>query len=361
MKQQNHDLSSPKILTLFKQKKILVAPLDWGLGHTTRCVPLIERLISEGHQVLIAANGSSAAYLKKRFPHLSIDESIPAYNVTYPDNGNMLAHFMKDTLRLLSVIKAEHQWLDDFIREKKPDLVYSDNRYGLYSKHIDCFLITHQLFIRVPFLLKPLVNFRVRAYIKLFKECLVPDFEGTQNLSGALSHATGLPRNVKFIGPLSRFKAREEYHVDESAGYHFVAIVSGPEPQRSYFQELLTTILENIGRPSLIVCGQPEKTYDEQHRHLRIVSHLDDDALAKVILECRTLICRSGYSTIMDLDKLKKQAIIIPTPGQSEQEYLAYYHHRAGRHYTISQKHLTKDRILNAHRKIDFLKPVNLN
>ncbi len=339
---------------LADKRKILVAPLDWGLGHSTRCVPLIQQFCDEGHEVLIAANGTSAAYLRKRFPTLQLFDSIPAYHVTYPENGNMLSHFMKDTRRLLSVIKAEHLWLDEFILSKKLDVVYSDNRYGLHTIRIPCHVITHQLFIQVPWFLKPFVNLRVRKYIQLFTTCLVPDFEGTQNLSGALSHATDLPKNVRYIGPLSRFNSPETYSVSAHDHYHFVAIISGPEPQRTIFQKLMTDIFQTIGRPSLIVCGQPDKTFDEQQRHVRIVSHLEDDALANVILNCKTLICRSGYSTIMDLDKLKKQAIIVPTPGQTEQEYLAHYHNRAGRHYRIAQKDLTKDKILHTHKKIGF-------
>ncbi len=339
---------------LAEKRKILVAPLDWGLGHSTRCVPLIQQFCDEGHLVIIAANGSSAAYLRKRFPQLPLFETIPSYNVTYPENGNMLSHFMKDTRRLLSVVKDEHEWLDQFIISEKIDVVYSDNRYGLHSKKIPCHLITHQLFIRVPWFLKPIVNLRVRRYIRLFTTCLVPDFQGTQNLSGALSHASGLPKNIRFIGPLSRFNLPESYALNPADGYHFVAIISGPEPQRSIFQELMTEIFQNIGRPSLIVCGRPDQTIDEQQRHVRIVSHMDDDQLAKVILNCKTLICRSGYSTIMDLDKLKKQAIVVPTPGQTEQEYLAHYHDRAGRHFRIAQKDLTKEKILHTHKKIGF-------
>ena len=301
-------------------QKILVAPLDWGLGHSTRCVPIILQLINEGHEVILAANGVSAAFLRERFPELQLLTDIPAYDITYPDNGRMLWFFLKESGRLQSVIKAENRWLDKKIDELKIDQVYSDNRYGLYSEKVKCHFITHQLFLRAPFYLRRFANLRIKRYVKKYHSCLIPDYGGTQNLSGALSHASGIPKNVRFLGPLSRFTNTNTELSQTEFKYSFLAIISGPEPQRSILQEKMEAILKDIDRPSLIVCGQPHKQFEVSKGNLRIVSHLPDAALAEVILNSKTIICRAGYSTIMDLHILKRMAVIIPTPGQTEQD-----------------------------------------
>ncbi len=337
-----------------KSQKILVAPLDWGLGHSTRCVPIILQLLEEGHEVILAANGVSAAFLKSRFPHLTLLTDIPAYDITYPENGRMLWFFLRESGRLQSVIKEEHRWLDQKIDELGLDQVYSDNRYGLYSKKVKCQFITHQLFLRAPRLLRWIANIRIKQYIKKYDACLIPDYGGTQNLSGALSHASGLPANVRYIGPLSRFTVADIAAFQSNYKYSFLAIISGPEPQRTILQEKLEVILKSIDRPSLIVCGQPDKQFDVSKGNLRIVSHLPDNALAEVILNSKTIICRAGYSTIMDLHLLKRMAVIIPTPGQTEQEYLGHFHHLAKRHVRIHQKSLTVEKIIQAHKRISF-------
>lgn len=302
------------------QKNILVAPLDWGLGHATRCVPLIKRLLAEGHHVQLASNGRSARWLADYFPHLAVHTDIPDYAVTYPLNGYMAWHFLKESPRLLRVIRAEHAWLERFAEAHAIDEVYSDNRYGLYHEHVKCILITHQLFIRAPWYARAAVHGLTEYYIQKFNACWVPDYAGEANLSGALSHATKLPRNVEFIGPQSRFT---DIRIDENAPrYDMVALLSGPEPTRSHFQQQLLSRFQAEGTLSLIVCGTPDLPFDFQEGNVRMVSHLPDAQLAGILKSAGRIVCRPGYSTIMDLHVLGCKAELIPTPGQTEQVYL---------------------------------------
>ncbi len=298
----------------------MVAPLDWGLGHATRCVPLINRLLAEGHNVQLASNGRSARWLANYFPQLKVHTDIPDYAITYPERGSMEWHFLKQSPRLLRVIRAEHRWLERFTEAHTIDEVYSDNRYGLYHERVKCTLITHQLFIRAPWYARAGVHRLTEHYIQQFDACWVPDYASEPNLSGALSHASKLPRNVKFIGPQSRFT---NVMFDASAPvYDNVALISGPEPTRSHFQAELLLRFQQEGKTALIVCGTPEQSFDRTEGCVRLVSHLSDAQLADVLKSAGHLVCRPGYSTIMDLHVLGCKAEFIPTPGQTEQEYL---------------------------------------
>jgi hypothetical protein len=299
---------------------ILVAPLDWGLGHATRSVPLIKRLLAEGHNVQLASNGRSARWLANYFPQLKVHTDIPDYAITYPERGSMEWHFLKQSPRLLRVIRAEHAWLERFTEAHTIDEVYSDNRYGLYHERVKCTLITHQLFIRAPWYARAGVHRLTEYYIQQFDACWVPDYASEPNLSGALSHASKLPRNVKFIGPQSRFT---NVIFDASAPlYDNVALISGPEPTRSHFQAELLLRFQQEGKSALIVCGTPEHSFDRTEGCVRLVSHLSDAQLGGVLKSAGHLVCRPGYSTIMDLHVLGCKAEFIPTPGQTEQEYL---------------------------------------
>jgi uncharacterized protein (TIGR00661 family) len=322
------------------KRRILVAPLDWGLGHATRCSVLIDRWLEEGHEVILASNGRSAAWLQQRYPQLDVLTDIPDYAVTYPEDGNMVAHFAKHAFRLLAVVQAEHRWLNRIVIEHAIDEVYSDNRYGLHHQEIPCTIITHQLYIRGPRWSKLITGFMLKRILKRFTSILVPDFEDDCSLSGALSHGGNHDKHVRYITPLSRF-SNQMYHPTQSS-FQVVALISGPEPSRSVFEEQLKRILSTLDRPALLITGKPELHQAEQMNQLSIVSHLSDEELASAIQSAELIICRSGYSTIMDLEALDVRALLVPTPGQTEQEYLAEYHAKLGRHEMISQQELSK-------------------
>ena len=343
-------------MTDTSQQRILVAPLDWGLGHATRCAVLIDRWLEEGHEVILASNGRSAAWLQQRYPKLEVLTDIPDYAVTYPSAGSMAVHFAKQLPRLIRVVRDEHRWLERIVTERNIDSVYSDNRYGLHHQRVPCTLITHQLYVRVPWWSKALVHGICNRYLKRFQSIWVPDYEKGNTLSGALSHGGSWDDRVQYIGPLSRFAVPERSRraapvagsavAERSRGLarppRLVARISGPEPTRSAFEQRLRRLLIETGHAALLILGRPDKATHEVHSDLTIINHLPDEQLADALTQAELVICRSGYSTIMDLEALDVRALLVPTPGQTEQEYLAEYHAKLGRHDMISQRELSK-------------------
>ena len=216
-------------------KRILFAPLDWGLGHASRCIPLIEECLLNGHEVIIAANQMISILLQKEFPTLRY-LPLHGYNVTYSKKKWMLPlDILAQIPKIRTAIRSEHQWLQQAIEEYQLDLVISDNRYGLYTAKIPCVFITHQLQIQVPqsSFLQKIINRLNHRYISKFTTCLVPDYE-VDKMSGYLSAATGLT-NITYIGNLSRFTQTKQ----PAPVYDLLVLLSGPEPQRSLLENLL--------------------------------------------------------------------------------------------------------------------------
>lgn len=309
------------------KEKILIAPLDWGLGHATRSVPVINQYLEAGHEVVLAASGRSASFLRQYYPDLQLLDDIPSYGITYQGNGSFLFQIARQVPHILKTIRMENAWLRKTIDREKIQCVISDNRYGLYSERIPCHFITHQLFIKGPRLVSPLARNFVRQCVSRFSKCWVPDFEGDKNLTGELSHGKLFSENISYIGPLSRFAAVPKIHdsTDGPNSYVFIAIISGPEPQRTLLEVCLEKIFIQLGKPALIICGQPELSLKNQQGLIHKVPHLNDQELACAVRNSKMIVCRSGYSTLMDLHALSRKALLIPTPGQTEQEYLAQH------------------------------------
>lgn len=324
-----------------------MAPLDWGLGHAARCAVLIDRWIAEGHEVILASNGRSASWLKQRFPQLEVHTDIPDYAVTYPSNGSMALHFAKQLPRLFGVVRAEHRWLKRIVSKRSIDRVYSDNRYGLYHEQVPCTLITHQLYVRAPWWAKPALHGLLNSYFRRFHSIWVPDYEGGDTLSDALSHGGKWDSRVQYIGPLSRLAFNSPLSGEEGLTPRIVALLSGPEPSRTEFETQLRRLLIENNQTALLMLGRPDQPTHEILGNLTVVHHLPDEQLASALTQAELVICRSGYSTIMDLEALSARALLVPTPGQTEQEYLAEYHAQRGKHKRISQHQLTKDTLLS--------------
>ena len=299
------------------KKRILVAPLNWGIGHATRCIPIINALIDNNYEVILATDGRPLHLLSTEFPQLEIIR-FPDYDIKYPKYFPMSISMLLQTPKLLWNIKKEQLSLQSIIKDYNIDGVISDNRFGLYSETIPCAFITHQLQIQTPYFTDSIRNFNYK-YINKFDACWVMDDE-KNNLAGSLSKPNTLPNNTIYIGTQSRFEYQDTKKI-----YDFLAIVSGPEPQRTILEKGLIKTLKTRKEKSLIVLGKPELENEEQIGNLTIKSHLKASELNTAILQSHLVICRPGYSTIMDLEKLGKKAILIPTPGQTEQEYLADY------------------------------------
>lgn len=309
--------------------KILICPLNWGLGHATRCVPIIRGLMAEGHELILAADGFPLQFLKQEFPTLRFI-SFPSYSIRYSKSNSQVAAMIRSFPFLVGGIIREHRWLQKLLKTEPFDRVISDNRFGLWNKNTHSIYITHQLMVKMPkklMFLETLVHQIHKAFIKRYDECWIPDTEENGGLSGDLAHKYKLPKNAKFIGTLSRFQTIENIIPDTN--YELVAVISGIEPQRSLFEKELIEKYRNVRQHTLIVSGQPMEKKKEIHiGNVTLVSHLSSTELASVFLGAKHIISRSGYSTIMDLDVLNclHKAEFIPTPGQTEQEYLKLFH-----------------------------------
>ena len=324
-----------------KKYRILVAPLDWGLGHATRCIPIIHYLLEKNVEVVIAADKRPLELLKKEFPSLEF-AVLPGYRIAYPNKGSMILKMFLSIPKIVREIREEHELLKKIIRERKIDAVISDNRFGLWSKDIPCVYLTHQVMVKSPFGEKWLYR-RHKKIMEKFMESWIPDLSGDDNLSGDLSHKCPLPENACFIGPLTRFKKSPlppfERGMEEQ--YDLIAVLSGPEPQRSIFEEKIIDQLRSKDIRVLIVRGITEADEEIQvTEKIKTISHLSLEKLQSAIQASKIVLSRSGYSTIMDLSAIGAKAIFVPTPGQTEQEYLSEFFKKKGIAFSMPQKDL---------------------
>ncbi|MDP4283082.1 MAG: glycosyltransferase [Bacteroidota bacterium] len=319
-----------------KKLRILIAPLDWGLGHATRCIPIINELIQLGCEVVIVADNQPFFLLKKEFPNL-VFLRCKGYEIEYSQQktGFFTKMFLQ-VPKLFFAIRNEKKWLQKIAKGHYIDAVISDNRFGMYCKNIPSIFITHQLFINtgnsfVDFFVQKINNF----FIKKYSNCWVPDFK-ENGFAGKLSHPRKISSKVIYMGPLSRFEALR----DVANIYDLLVSISGPEPQRTIFENMILSELQNYPGKVLMVRGLPgeKKELNTPNDSIKIVNHLSSEELNRAFEQSKMVICRSGYTTIMDLVKLKKKAIFVPTPGQTEQEYLAKHLFEKKYFYSIEQK-----------------------
>ncbi|HEY2726625.1 MAG TPA: glycosyltransferase, partial [Parafilimonas sp.] len=294
-------------------KKILIAPLDWGLGHATRCLPLISYFLSLNCEVTIAASPTSKALLQTEFPALQF-LNLNSYNIIYSRKKRWMPFkILLQTPKILRAVNEEHEWLKNLLATRHFDTIISDNRYGFYSEKVYSVFITHQLQIRTSLnFAKNLVRKQTYKRIDKFNECWVPDFEGNLNIAGELSHPKTLPETpVKYIGMLSRFKSE----VCASNVYKYLIIISGPEPQRTIFEEKIFAFAKSCNEKILIVRGKPEeKNSIEENFNCTIYNHLGTTELEDAFNASEFIISRCGYTSVMEILSLQKKSILIPTP-----------------------------------------------
>lgn len=342
-----------------KTKNILICPLDWGLGHATRLVPIIDLFIKKGATVFIGADNRPLAYLKQRFPELRFIR-FPGFVPKYPANGSMALAMLKSYPEMVSESKKAHTLLQKLIRKNDIDIVISDNRYELSSKLAYTVFITHQLNIQTPgisFVGKPFINKKINSYIRKFDELWIPDFNEEPSLSGRLSHTSKMPiSNFHFVGPLSRFSLVKPKPSSEKP--RLLVLLSGPEPQRTLLEQLITEQALETELKTIILKGTPEFADTVEIKNVKKIPHLPDDEIAILIKNAQTIITRPGYSTIMDLAVLGKKAIFIPTPGQTEQEYLAKRFMKMGICFSSRQAGFNLDQALQQSEKFIGFAPI---
>jgi len=301
------------------KKNILVAPLHWGLGHATRCIPIIRALLEYGFNVVVASDGAALLLLQKEFPHLEA-VALPSYNITYPKKGGLFKwKILLKFPQIKKTMAAEKRLVNQLVEAGKIQGIISDNRFGVRSKTIPSVYISHQLNVltgSTSFLSSKLHQ----NVIKKFDACWVPDVDDVvMNLSGKLGHLKKEPFPIQYMGVLSRLEKKELPKTID-----VLLLLSGPEPQRTLFEEKLKNIFKGSEKNILLVRGLVEKTQKWMNfENIQMVNFMQSAELQETINKSEIVVSRSGYTTIMDLALLEKKVFFVPTPGQYEQEYLA--------------------------------------
>lgn len=314
------------------QFRVLVVPLDWGLGHATRCVPVIRELLRQGVEVILGGSGGSLALLEQEFPGLST-LPFPGYGVRYSKSSFQIPGLLLQLPRLLRVIRAEHDLLETAIQSHQIDAVISDNRYGLWSRQVPTIFICHQLRIQVPRLFslwESQLAWLHQQFINRFSQCWIPDFPGPNNLSGRLTELPENPSEMQFVGTLSRFEKMgpiEDRFSNPLLGDQLptmAAVLSGPEPQRTILEDIIVSQSQKREASIWIIQGKAGSQQVIWEGNVTRIGFMGTEDLHRLYTQVPILISRPGYSSLMDFAQLGlKKMILIPTPGQTEQEYLA--------------------------------------
>jgi uncharacterized protein (TIGR00661 family) len=320
-----------------KRENILICPLNWGLGHASRCISIIRILEKNHYKVFIACSGDAYHLLKRTFPHLTIIW-FEDYHIKYTKGKNLASKIFFQTPEIFLRIFIEHRKLKKLIRQFTIDTVISDNRFGLWNKKVRSVYITHQIHIKAPGNNKTIEKFLFRIhryFINKYDVCCIPDYSAGFRLAGELSAKRGLSEKAKYIGILSRFDATENKTAKD---FDLCVLISGPEPQRSIFEEIILWQLQRSSFSAIVILGKPAENYNTIiNGRIHLFSSLPPDEIQDYIQRSGVVLARSGYSTIMDLATLGKKAILVPTPGQTEQEYLANYLSGQNIFYTTTQ------------------------
>lgn len=317
-----------------KNKTVLISPLDWGLGHATRVTPIINYLLECGMRVILAADGRAYHYFRKEFPDLTLYR-LPGIRVSYSKIWPFAVTMFFQLPQILLGIHGEKRKLKRLLKKEPVDLIISDNRYGLNCKNVPSVFISHQVNVLMP----QQIRFFERVVQKIiswpahkFTHYWIPDMAEEPNLSGILSHPPS-KKGSEYIGALSRLEP-----VETQKKLDFLIMLSGPEPQRSIFEQkiLSNPVLKKY--TVAMVRGLPEDTgLPGNAQGIKVLNHANAFELSSLICSAKFVICRSGYSTLMDLYHLRTPAVLVPTPGQTEQEYLAR-HLNNGSFKSINQK-----------------------
>ncbi|MGM0635241.1 MAG: glycosyltransferase [Bacteroidota bacterium] len=332
--------------------KILIAPLNWGLGHASRCIPIIREMLKRNYELVLASDGDALQLLQDEFPSLKSYQLAPL-EITYSQKKLLFqARLIQQLNNLNQHRKKDYQATQDIIEKEKISGIVSDNRLGVYSHQIPSVYITHQLAIKGGLGGK----IATRIHQKLmgeFQEIWVPDSEQKSTLSGELGHLKNHNLPVKYIGPLSRFRKKNTL-----IKYNYVAVLSGPEPQREFLQQLLLEQLTKLPGKKALVCGKNISTKQLVRKDIEVFGRLKSDDLEELVLSSEIIIARSGYSSIMDLVALGKPGILIPTPGQPEQEYLAKFMEKKNLFCRIEQSRINQNRLQKATKQVEELRDI---
>ena len=383
--------------------KVLVAPLDWGLGHATRCVPVVREFLRAGAEVELAVVKANANFFREVFPELR-QRLAPSYNIVYPKHGyNMALWLLKNSMHLNAVMRYEHHFAEEMVKRHGYDVLFSDNRFAFYSKNALSIYMTHQRRIAFPRAFAAFERIGVMWHANImrkFDEVWVPDLEIYPGYAGSLSHSGATPgdKPMRFVGTLSRFsemgndgnalgnapapvdlerevdlmsvsefmahsanvewdttpekRTSGNHSFEMRANYKVVAVVSGVEPARTQFEQQLRDALAQIPGRHMMILGKPsaeQKTWTEGN--IEFHTHLATNDFADAVKRADFVVSRGGYSTVMDMAELGAKCIFVPTPGQFEQIVLAHDLSKAGYAVEIPADELSAETLASAFEK----------
>lgn len=340
--------------------RVIVSPLNWGLGHATRCIPLIRALQEAGFEPVLAGDGSSLDLLAAEFPALR-KHDLPSYNIRYSKNPDYFKlRLMLQGPGLLRTVAREKEAMEEIVNRERPVGIISDNRFGARSSKVASVYMTHQLQVKAGWMSGMATHWHQKV-ISRFDRCWVCDHRGEDSLAGDLSSDPGELKKVDWIGPLSRFSRIEnrDWDTDQDTDRHseediekdidIAVVISGPEPLRSEFQAKVITELRGMKENIVLVEGRIAPSQEKRKEHeLTIYNYMLSEELESLIKRSRMVLSRSGYSSVMDLDALGAKVIFVPTPGQTEQEYLAAHLEEKGICHQVRQNEFSIDALERA-------------
>lgn len=298
--------------------KIFFPVLNWGLGHASRSLPLIRDLLNHDCDVVAASDGEALVMLRRELPDIKVLQ-LPGYGIHY-SSKYMPFNMLRYGPGMLRTMKTEHDLTRAIVKREGIDCVISDNRYGCYHPGIPSALITHQLQVFTgQKLLDVYIRRQIRSWYRKFDEVWIPDQEPPHHITGDLAGMDTHPVPKFFLGVISELSS-----TPHKGKYDAIAVISGPEPQRGNFEQILIRQLSSLPGRYAIVCGKPgTNEVAREEKNLTIIPYLSRKQLSGLLEETTVVIARSGYTTLMDLAKTGHRAILCPTPGQYEQIYLA--------------------------------------
>ena len=330
--------------------KVIYGICSWGLGHATRSLPVMRKLIDENNDLTIISNGRSLDLLRSELGENIEYIDIPDYPMLLSENSRQfMAKSMIYWPLFIRKMQSGLSQLTKMLKTRKCDLIISDGRYDIYSKKIPSFFISHQMRIMNPLRIKMLETgseiFNL-FFFKRFKGVIVPDYKD-DSLSGELSHNLKKidEKKINYVGILSDFKKKKT-----KKDIDYLISISGPEPQRSILEGKLAPQVQDLDGNIVMTLGKVEKHSEIKKKNITTYSFLTKEKREGLLNRAKIVISRSGYSTIMDLGIINTKALLIPTPGQIEQEYLSEYHNKIGTFYSVNQSEV------NLKKDIEFAK-----
>jgi uncharacterized protein (TIGR00661 family) len=318
-------------------KKVLICPQHWGLGHVTRTIPVIQYFVRNNYDVILACSGAGSELLRREFPQFKLYE-IPDYGINYPYNS-MVINITLQFFKMHIAIVKEHFAIKKICKEEKIDLIVSDARLGASQKNIPSVIIAHHLHFDLGMkVIEWICDTWMKMFYLTFDQLWIPDLPGFNNLSGDLAHLYKSKKRY-FLGILTRFKK-----LDVEKKYDYAIMLSGPEPPRTILEDILLNQLSDLmPEKCILIRGilngvSLEKYKDKYQENLEIKDFVNGAELNEIMCASDFIICRSGYSTLLDLAIIHKPALLIPTPGQPEQEYLSRELERKKLFHSVEQK-----------------------